>query len=140
MDHVATATTLVSAPAAKVWDALVDPGAIKQYMFGTIVTTEWREGGPISWQGEWQGRAYEDKGIVLQVRPERTLQYTHFSPQSGLPDTPENYHTVTVDLLPEGSQTRVSLRQDHNANDQARQHSQKTWEMMLAGLKKYVER
>jgi uncharacterized protein YndB with AHSA1/START domain len=139
MNLLATATTVVNAPAARVWEALVDPNAIKQYMFGTNVTTDWEEGGPITWKGEWQGRGYEDKGIVLQVQPSQTLQYTHYSPLSNLPDTPENYHTVTIDLSAEGHGTRVVLTQDHNTNERAREHSQKHWEEMLAGLREYVE-
>jgi hypothetical protein len=46
-------------------------------MFGTEVTSQWREGSAITWRGEWQGRAYEDKGVILQFKPGRTLQYSH---------------------------------------------------------------
>jgi uncharacterized protein YndB with AHSA1/START domain len=63
-----------------VWDALANPDVIKQYMFGANVVSDWREGSPIIWQGEWQGGKYEDKGVVLKLAPERTIQYTHFSP------------------------------------------------------------
>jgi uncharacterized protein YndB with AHSA1/START domain len=104
------------------------------------MSTDWREGSPITWKGEWQGKSYEDKGVVRRFEPDRTLEYTHFSPLAGLPDKPENYHTVKVTLTPEGAGTRVSLSQDNNATEQARDHSQKNWEMMLAGLKKFVER
>ena len=136
---VARASITIDAPRAQVWSALVNPEAIKQYMFGTNVVSDWREGSPIVWKGEWQGKSYEDKGVILELKPERTIQYTHFSPLSGLPDTPENYHTVTIDLSGEGNQTRVSLAQDNNPTEQARDHSQKNWEMMLAALKKFLE-
>jgi len=56
-----------------------------------------------------------------------------------LPDTPENYHTVTIELSDEGAQTRVSLTQDNNATEQDREHSEQNWSMMLAGLKKFLE-
>ena len=138
-DQIAKAAVTIDAPAAKVWEALVSPDAIKQYMFGTNVTTDWREGSPIVWKGEWKGKAYEDKGVLLEVKPERTLKYSHFSPLSGLPDKPENYHTVTIELSSEGDQTEVSLSQDNNPTEEAREHSEKNWEMMLAGLKKYLE-
>ena len=136
---IAEASTTINAPRAKVWKALVSPDAIKQYMFDANVTSSWKEGSPIVWKGEWQGKAYEDKGVILQHKPERTLQYTHFSPLSGLPDTPDNYHTVTIELSPEGRETRVSLSQDNNATEQAREHSEKNWTTMLAALKKYLE-
>jgi uncharacterized protein YndB with AHSA1/START domain len=136
---VAKASVVVNVPSEKVWDALVDPKAIKQYMFGTDVASDWNVGSPITWKGEWQGKRYEDKGEILQVTPGKTLQYTHFSPLSGLPDKPENYHTVTINVSGNGANTRVSLFQDNNATEQAREHSEKNWKMMLAALKKFLE-
>jgi uncharacterized protein YndB with AHSA1/START domain len=117
----------------------VNPEAIKQYMFGTNVVSDWREGSPISWRGEWQGQPYEDRGVILQVRPGRTLQYSHFSPLSGLPDRAESYHTVTIELSGEGNQTRVSLAQDNNPTEQARDHSEENWGTMLTSLKRFLE-
>jgi uncharacterized protein YndB with AHSA1/START domain len=137
---IAKASVVIDAPSAKVWDTLVSPDAIRQYMFGAHVVTDWREGSPITWKGEWQGKSYEDKGVVLRFEPGRTLRYSHFSPLSGLPDEPENHHTVTVELTGEGNRTRVSLVQDKNDTEEARAHSEKNWSMMLAGLKKLVER
>ncbi len=137
---VANAVATIHAPATKVWNALVDPAAIKQYFFGTNVTSDWKEGSPIVWKGEWQGKSYEDKGTILRVQPNRLLQYTHFSPQTGLPDTPENYHTITVELAEQPNGTRVCLSQDNNATDQAREHSEKNWNLMLEGLKNLLEK
>ena len=137
---VAKASVTVDAPIAEVWKALITPEAIKEYMFGTTVISKWNEASPIIWKGEWQGKSYEDRGVILQLKPGRTLQYTHFSPLAGLPDTPENYHTVTIDLSPVGKQTRVSLSQDNNPTDKAREHSEKNWGSMLAGLKQFLEK
>lgn len=136
---IARASVTIDAPSEKVWDALVNPEAIKQYMFGTNVVADWREGSPIIWQGEWQGRAYEDKGVILQFKPGRTLRYSHFSPLSGLLDKPESYHTVAIELSDEGNQTRVSLAQDNNPTEQARDHSEKNWGTMLTSLKNFLE-
>ena len=86
---VAKASTTVNASRATVWKALVDPAAVKQYMFGTTVVSDWKEGSPIVWKGEWKGKKYEDKGVILAIEPGRMLRYTHFSPLGGLPDAPE---------------------------------------------------
>jgi uncharacterized protein YndB with AHSA1/START domain len=139
-DFVAQATTTIQASAAEVWDALVDPAKIKEYMFGTNVSSEWKVGGPITWKGEWEGKPYEDKGEILQLTPQRVLQYTHFSPMTGLPDKPENYHTVTIELADNGTATNVTLTQDNNADEKDREHSEKNWSMMLDGLKTFVEK
>jgi uncharacterized protein YndB with AHSA1/START domain len=136
---IAKATVTIAMPTKKVWDALVNPAAIKQYFFGTTVVSDWRVGSPIIWKGEWQGKSYEDKGSILQYEPGRTLQYSHFSPLSGLPDKPENYHTVTIELSAGKDQTKVILSQDNNATEEERAHSEQNWGMMLAALKKFLE-
>jgi uncharacterized protein YndB with AHSA1/START domain len=136
---IATASIVVNGSSESVWRALVTPEAIKQYMFGTNAVSDWQEGSPIVWKGEWQGRSYEDKGVILRFRPAKTLQYSHFSPLSGLPDEPQNYHTVTIELSGEGTQTRVTLTQDNNATEPEREHSEMNWQAMLAALKAFVE-
>ena len=138
-NNLAKASISINASSEKVWKALVDPKAIQQYMFGTNVMSDWQEGSSIVWKGEWQGKPYEDKGKILQLKPGRTLQYSHFSPLSGQPDRPESYHTVTIDLSGNGNQTDVTLTQDNNATEAARAESEKNWVMMLTELKKFLE-
>ncbi len=136
---IAKTSIRINASGRKVWDALVAPESIKQYMFGTNVVSDWREGSSIIWKGKWQGKSYEDKGVILQLKPGRTVQYSHFSPLSGVPDKPENYHTVTVEVSGDENQTHVLLTQDNNASDEERKESEKNWEMMLTALKKFIE-
>jgi len=138
-EYIAKAETKIDEPVNRVWDALVNPEAIKRYMFGTTVTSDWKEGSPIVWKGEWKGKAYDDKGVILKLQPERVLQYSHFSPLSGQPDKPENYHTVTIELSGDKTQTLVSLSQDNNPTEEARKHSEENWKTMLASLKKLLE-
>jgi uncharacterized protein YndB with AHSA1/START domain len=137
---IAKASISINAPVGRVWDALTNPEVIRQYMFGTNVISDWKEGSPIVWKGEWQGKKYEDTGEILKLEPERLIQYSHFSPLSGKPDLPENYHTVTVELVSNGAETTVSLSQDNNETEQAREHSENNWKMMLDGLKKLLEK
>ncbi len=84
--HIATAQCEIDAPPEKVWQALTDPELIKKYMFGSEVTTDWKPGSPITWKGEFEGRAYEDKGEIIAVEPRRRLEVTHFSPLTGAED------------------------------------------------------
>jgi uncharacterized protein YndB with AHSA1/START domain len=136
---IAQAHITISTPLAKVWDALVNPEMIKQYMFGTNAVSDWKEGSPIVWKGEWEGKPYEDKGVILQLKPEHVLQYSHFSPLSGQSDVPEHYHTVTIELSPKGTGTLLMLSQDNNSTEEDREHSEKNWGMMLTGFKKVLE-
>ena len=136
---IAMASISINAPVGKVWDALVNPEAIRVYFFGTNVVSEWRKGSSIVWKGEWEGKPYQDKGVILQFDPGKTIQYSHFSPLSGLPDDPENYHTVTIKLAAVEDHTTVVLSQDRNATEEERAHSEANWGMMLTALKKYLE-
>ena len=135
----ARASVSIEAPAERVWHALTDPDDIRHYMFGAKVDSRWHAGDRITWSGELQGRPYEDRGMILRSEPGRLLEYTHYSPASGLPDRPENYHTVTIELASAGDLTHVTLAQDNNPDEQARAHSEQNWDSMLAGLKKYIE-
>jgi len=67
----------INAPVAKIWDALINPDVITQYFFGAEVVSDWKEGSPITFRGEYQGNKYEEKGVLLHVKPESLLQYTH---------------------------------------------------------------
>jgi uncharacterized protein YndB with AHSA1/START domain len=136
---IAKASATIGAPAAKVWDALVNPDLIKLYMFGATVISDWKKGSPIVWKGEWKGSPYEDKGVILEIEPQRQLRYSHFSPLMGLPDVPENYHNVTIDLAASAGGTQVTITQDNNRTTEAQEHSEKNWATMLTGLKKTVE-
>lgn len=135
----ATATARINAPASRVWEALTNPELIKQYLFGTQVTTDWQEGSPITYTGEWEGKAYEDKGKILQVTAGKVLVSTFWSSLSGLPDTPENYKTVRYELAPDGAGTRLTITQDNNASREEAAHSEQNWKTVLDGLKKVVE-
>ena len=137
---IATASISIKGRAAKVWNALVDPAMIKQYMFGTSVHSDWKQGSAITWKGVWDGKEYEDKGKILELNPQKRLKYSHFSPMAGLEDRPENYHNVTIDLNERNGYTLVILEQDNNPDEVSRDHSEKNWTQMLESLKKLLER
>ena len=138
--HVATAQCEIAAPPGRVWRALTDPELIKKYMFGSEVKTDWKPGSPITWKGEFEGRAYEDRGEIISVEPGRRLEVTHFSPLTGQEDRPENYHTVRYELQQTNGGTSVQLTQDNSASAEEAEHSGANWQMMLDGLKRVVER
>lgn len=132
-------TIAINASASKVWDALTKPELIKQYLFGTEVTTDWQVGSPITYKGEWEGKAYEDKGKVLQVEKEKLLVSTFWSSLSALADIPENYKTVRYELSADDKGTRLTITQDNNISQEEADHSGQNWKMVLEGIKKLVE-
>ena len=136
---IARASVTVNASPARVWEALTTPAIIKKYFFGSDIVTDWKVGSPIFYRGEWQGKPYEDKGTILKFEPEKRLVNTHWSPLSGVPDTPDNYHTVAYELTPHGASTTLTLTQDNNATEDERSHSEQNWNMMLQTLKQILE-
>jgi uncharacterized protein YndB with AHSA1/START domain len=137
---IARATTTINAPTSRVWEALVKQEHIKKYLFGTEVITDWQVGSPIIYKGVWEGKAYEDKGKVLQVETESLLVSTFWSSMSGLPDIPENYKTVRYELSAEGGgSTRLTIIQDNNASRKEASHSEQNWKAVLAGIKNLLE-
>jgi uncharacterized protein YndB with AHSA1/START domain len=135
----ASAEIDIAASPTQVWQALTDPALIKKYFMGADVVTDWKPGSTITWKGEYQGKEYEDKGEIIDVVPEERLQHTHFSPLSGQPDEPENYHTLTYSLEQHGKSTKVLLTQDNNGSDEESERAGSSWAAMLDGLKQTVE-
>jgi uncharacterized protein YndB with AHSA1/START domain len=137
--RIATAAVTVEAPPSRVWQALTDPAEIRQYMFGSEVTSDFRVGSEIRYAGEFEGKKYEDHGEILEVIPNEILRSTHFSPLGGAPDIPENYHTITYVLRDVDGSTELTLTQDNNGSDEEAAHSSATWQKMLDALKGVVE-
>ena len=133
-------TVTLNAPTSRVWHAITDPSEIKEYMFGTNTRSDWEKGSTITYSGEWQGKPYEDKGIIVEIVPEKLLHTTYFSYMSGKEDKPENYANVIYELRPEGDHTIFTLTQDNIDNEQQLEHMNQNWGMVLDGLKKLVER
>jgi uncharacterized protein YndB with AHSA1/START domain len=139
-DHVARAETTIQASPEVVWRTLTTSGSNPEIMFGSEIVSDWTVGSAIVWRGEWQGKTFEDKGIILSVEPFHTLSHSHFSPMTGLPDQPENYHTVTYTVSSHDDGTRVVVEQDNNPTSEAALETSKNWEIMLAGLRTVSER
>lgn len=127
------------APKARVWKALTDPTDIKQYFFGTNLVTEWIVGGPIRFVGEWEGKSYEDKGTVLKFDPQKMLQYDYWSSLSGKEDKQENYRMITYRMTEKDGITNVQIFQD-GETEEAREHSEQSWKMVLEGIRNLVEK
>jgi hypothetical protein len=96
-------------------------------------------GSPLTYTGEFQGKPYEEKGIIKKIEPEKILQATHFSKTSSKEDKPENYALVTWELHEKDGATVVSVSQDGLSNEKGVEGSKANWRGVLEGLKKTVE-
>jgi uncharacterized protein YndB with AHSA1/START domain len=136
---IARAEIVIQATPDDVWLALTEPEMIEKYLFGSKVETDWKAGSPITYRGEWQNQAYEDKGVILEVQPGKRLVSTYWSGLSGVPDDPAYYKTVTYELGREGDATRLRVTQDNNASPEEAEHSSQNWDRVLQGMKALLE-
>lgn len=129
----------INAPVGKVWEALTRPEIVKQYFFGTNLHTDWKEGGEIRFIGEWEGKAYEDRGTILTVVPNQMIRYTYWSPLSGTDDRPENYVNITYELEGDGNSTILEITQDNFPDEKLKLYSEENWRKVLVNLKNIME-
>jgi uncharacterized protein YndB with AHSA1/START domain len=140
-------TITINAPAAKVWDALVNPDQTKKYMFGCETVSDWKPGSPLLWKGVFDGKELVAvKGTIKAIRPEQYLEYTTIDPNNAtMEDIPENYLTVTYDLKPVNGQTLLTVTQgDYSkvADGESRYNEAMAgggWQSILDQIKKLVE-
>jgi uncharacterized protein YndB with AHSA1/START domain len=109
---MAAAETNIAATPDRVWAALIQPDEIAVYMWGSRVEASWEIGSPVTWNGEYDGKAYRDRGKVLAYDEPHVLSVTHYSPLMGQADEPKNYHTLVYTLAADGDRIRVRLTQE----------------------------
>ena len=117
------------------WKALVNSEIVEKYMLGSKQLSDWRKGGRIIWKKDFNGRKFEDKGEILEITPQKSLKYTHYSPASGRADAPENYQTVSVTLKENAKGTTIELRSDNNASEKEKEMNEHIWAYYFQGLK-----
>jgi len=140
-------TITIQAPAARVWDALVNPEQTKKYMFGCETVSDWKIGSPLLWRGNYEGNEMVFvKGHIVELQPEKLLAYTVIDPNNAeVPDIPENYLTVTYQLNEADGQTELRVSQGDYAtvaDGENRYHhtlEEGGWQSILDSLKEMVE-
>lgn len=137
----AKATISINAPTEKVWKAITTPSLIKKYLMGTTVTTNWKEGSAIEYEGEYNGKKYHDKGVIKKIEKGRLLQSTYWSSAGGKEDKPENYNLVTYKLDEKDSheKTLVTLTQTNVLSEKEKEHVTGNWKAVLKKLKEVAE-
>jgi uncharacterized protein YndB with AHSA1/START domain len=129
----------IRATPAELWDMLINPEIIKQYFFGTEAISDWKAGSPIIFQGVWDGKLYQDKGLVFNALPGRLLSYEYWSSFTGLEDKKENYSLVTFAIVDLKDKSLLRLTQKGFANEEAQQHSDKSWKNVIEKIREIAE-
>ena len=140
-------TITIHAPAAKVWDALINPEQTKKYMFGCETVSDWKVGSTLLWQAEYEGKLMVFvKGEILELQPEKLLKYTTIDPNSDIDDVSENYLNVTYELVSDKENTILNVTQGDYATvaEGERRYEEANnngegWNPILIEIKKLVE-
>jgi len=143
-----TNTIIINAPAAKVWDALVNPEQTKKYMFGCETVSDWQVGSPLLWKGLYEGKEMIFvEGKIVELQPNKFLSYTVIDPNSTtIAIIPENYLTVTYDLIAKDGKTVLTVTQgDYSKVAEGEKRYKESynngegWNPILIEIKKLVE-
>jgi uncharacterized protein YndB with AHSA1/START domain len=140
MDQPLKKTYIIHASPTRVWEALTNPDLIKEYFFGTNVISEWKEGSEVSWTGEWKGKPYLDKGVILKMVPEKLLTFTHWSSRIGVPDKPSNYSWYSYELELQGPNTALTITQENKSGGPVTEKTWEHWDTVVKGLKNLLEK
>lgn len=130
----------INAGVESVWNSLIQPELIKQYLFCTEVISEWKTGSPIIFRGTWEGKPYEDKALVLKSEKNKVLEYAYWTSLSGLEDKVENYAIITYELVENDRSTLVGVTQDNIGTPELFNRISQSWDISLKGLKETIEK
>lgn len=124
----------------KLWEVLTQPEFTKQYMFNCAVDSDWKQGSPITWQGEFNGYKAFQKGEIIQVEKEKNVTYSTFDPNFGLEDTPKNYIHVTYELEEDNNAILLSISNEtFDGNSERMDHINQGWDMVIGQIKAVAE-
>lgn len=134
-------SVLIQSPAAKVWEMLTVPEKIGQWMMDTPVqvASDWQVGSPLVFTGDLHGIPFENKGVILQLEPEKLLAYTHWSSLSERPDEPGQYGIITFRLTSTAKGTVLDFSQTNTGKYATDRHVNYYWGTVLVLIKRLCE-
>jgi len=136
-----TKEIIISATPSLVWQALTVSVQMAAWMAETPIEirTTWQVGSPIIIQGPWYKTGFVNKGFALAYEPEQTLQYSHLSSLSHLPDEPASYTILSFRLVAKEGKTQLTFTATNFPTEVIYRHFAFYWNVALELLKKYVE-
>lgn len=139
MERNITKSIDINTSPAKVWNALVNPDIITQYLHGVETITDWKVGSELIFVHHQQDKQVRDKGVILDFVPPHLLRHTYWTPYSGLEDKPEHYTTISYSLTEENNKTILTVTQTNFNSEEWYRNLLTGWDDVLATIKKIVE-
>jgi uncharacterized protein YndB with AHSA1/START domain len=98
--------TFIRTTPAKLWEALTDPGFIRQYWFGITIECGWTKGSP--WKLSYPDGAVDTTGEVLEIDPPRRM-IIRWQNESKPELKAEGPSRCTMELEPAGSAVKLTI-------------------------------
>jgi uncharacterized protein YndB with AHSA1/START domain len=133
-------SVLIHASPERIWEVLTNPKLIAEYLYGTETITDWKKGCEIIFQGEYEGTKYRDKGVILEIIPNREIRYSYWSSFMGIEDKPENYGVLTYTIEPKGKEAVFTWHQRGFVDESRLQHSKDGLPALLNQVREIAER
>jgi uncharacterized protein YndB with AHSA1/START domain len=144
MIHVIENSATIKAPPSEVWRALTDPDLMKQWVaepeMRIEIITDWKVGSPMIVKGHHNNVDFENKGTVLEFKPNSILRYSHLSSLSSLPDRAENYTRIEFQLArTEENSTSFNVRISNFPTESIFKHWEFYWRVTIEVVKRFIE-
>ncbi|HMR84574.1 MAG TPA: SRPBCC domain-containing protein [Niabella sp.] len=88
---------IINAPRQIVWTVILSPALYKE-VWQAKFSGDWKKNHKISFSGTWEGTSYKDKGTVLDIQDEKSLEYLYWSSFWNAPDIEEEYALIRYEL------------------------------------------
>ncbi len=134
-------SVVIAASRARVWQVLTEPALLERWLSDQPVniTTTWQVGAPIITSGDFHGKTYTNKGVILAHEPPDALSYTYWSSLSEQADIPENYSAIEFSLAPEAGGIHLRVTHTNLTTPEIFGHWRFYWRMALQRLNRLAE-
>ncbi len=134
--------TVIERTTPVVWKTLTDPSMMIQWMgdpeMQLSIETTWQIHSPIVIRG-FHHASFENRGVVFEFIPEKSLRYTHLSSLSRLPDVQENYSIIGFELTSIEDWTGLTITIENFPTDSIRNHLEFYWRGTMPLIKMVAE-
>lgn len=130
---------VINASFKQVWDAITNPEKVKQWQYGSELTTDWKIGSSINFKNRWEDKVFEQYGTILEFNPYQSLKYTLFFPRPGIEDKPENYFEMEYKLIENKKGVELVIIQEDSRPGAKQEEEQGEENPILKTLKKLIE-
>jgi len=135
---------LINATPKTVWQTLTDSDLVKQYMFGSMIESNWEIGSSITFYIEKDGERIDAVyGKIEKLEPHSSFRHTLYPPNAEYPNIPENHIYVEYTLKENNGKTELSIEQGgfETAADGEKRYTdvKNGWDVVLPSLTKVAE-